>query len=136
MDLYQLKAFLRYRLHAKGRHGVHSPFVYALVDECLSKRSPAGLEEKLARYFSSWTMKKPAHPGPKGFYELYAAIADPPPGTTLLYLPGIYRNAENTAAWNALAGKPDVTLSIDLYKAGLLFFTGDVKEKQHFTLKG
>lgn len=30
-----LKHYINYRLKAKGRHGIHSPFVYSFVNECL-----------------------------------------------------------------------------------------------------
>jgi predicted O-methyltransferase YrrM len=39
------------------------------------------------------------------------------------------------AAWNAICADPAVTLSIDLFFFGLVFFRKDFKEKQHFVLR-
>lgn len=36
MNLF--KHYINYRLHAKGRHNIHSPFVYTLINECLSAK--------------------------------------------------------------------------------------------------
>lgn len=38
-------------------------------------------------------------------------------------------------AWNAIKADPSVTLSIDLFFIGLVFFREDFKIKQHFTLR-
>jgi predicted O-methyltransferase YrrM len=35
MGLFQIKSYLKYRASAKGKHGVHSPFVYHLLEEIL-----------------------------------------------------------------------------------------------------
>lgn len=35
---YQLKAYLKYRRQAKGRHDIHSPFVFAFIENVLRKK--------------------------------------------------------------------------------------------------
>lgn len=50
MNVFQLKEYYRYRRAAKGRHGVHSPFVYCLIDKAL--RSPVKHFSHVSAYTS------------------------------------------------------------------------------------
>ncbi|MDX1651130.1 MAG: class I SAM-dependent methyltransferase [Brumimicrobium sp.] len=45
-----LGEYINYKLKAKGRHGIHSPFVYEFVDECLTQKIPADVSEAFKRY--------------------------------------------------------------------------------------
>ncbi len=44
MAFYQLRQYLRYLLHAKTKHGVHSPFVYEFVTKVLPHRRSASAQ--------------------------------------------------------------------------------------------
>lgn len=44
MAFYQLRQYLRYLLHAKTKHGVHSPFVYEFVTTVLPHRQSASAQ--------------------------------------------------------------------------------------------
>jgi predicted O-methyltransferase YrrM len=44
-------------------------------------------------------------------------------------------NEEMRKAWDEIRSHSDVTLSIDLYYAGIVFFRKEQKEKEHFVLK-
>jgi len=48
---------------------------------------------------------------------------------------GIHQSAAHVAAWKALCERAGARLSIDLFRVGLLFFSDDFKERQHFVLK-
>lgn len=58
-----------------------------------------------------------------------------PDKNSLMLVPGIHRTALHSQTWKALQKSRKVTLSIDLYQTGLLFFKEEFKEKQHFILK-
>ncbi len=53
---------------------------------------------------------------------------------SIFILDDIYWSAEMIEAWEILKADKRVTLSIDLFSMGLLFFKKDFKEKQHFKL--
>jgi hypothetical protein len=36
---HRIKEFIKYKRKAKGRHGIHSPFVYSFIDNVLKKRT-------------------------------------------------------------------------------------------------
>ncbi len=44
-------------------------------------------------------------------------------------------NDEMKKAWAEIKAHPDVTLSLDLFYAGIIFFRKEQKEKEHFVLK-
>jgi predicted O-methyltransferase YrrM len=53
----------------------------------------------------------------------------------ILIFDDIYWTPEMTIAWEEIKVHPAVTLSIDLYKVGLVFFRKENKQKEHFCLK-
>lgn len=53
---------------------------------------------------------------------------------TVLVIDDIYWSEEMKAAWEAIKAHPKVTLTVDLFALGLVFFRTEQREKQHFTL--
>jgi predicted O-methyltransferase YrrM len=47
----------------------------------------------------------------------------------------IHWSQEMEEAWSEIQEQPSVTLTIDLFFIGLVFFSPDFKEKQHFTIR-
>ncbi|WP_423146837.1 O-methyltransferase [Rubrolithibacter danxiaensis] len=47
LNISLVKAFIRHRLKSKTRHGIHSPFVYKLVDEVIYDVKPRKIFEKI-----------------------------------------------------------------------------------------
>ena len=62
-----------------------------------------------------------------------AALPCVKPNSVIL-LDDIYWSPQMTKAWKTLCTWPEVTLSLDLYHFGLLFFREELKEKQHLSL--
>ncbi len=125
MSFHSFTAYIRYRLQAKTRHGIHSPFVYAFIDNCLGVKSSQSLEERINAYFGNlveWVINDVAVQRSKTI--------------SVKAIRNIHSTAAATARWNRLAHNTEgVIISIDLYSVGLLVYNPDVKEKQHFVLK-
>jgi len=53
----RMMSFLMHRIASKSRHGVHSPFVYSLIDRCIygTTKRDAQFANKLDKYLSSNT---------------------------------------------------------------------------------
>lgn len=130
MSLHALKEYIRYRLKAKTRHSVHSPFVYALTDKILRNKSNIPLSERLNKYLGMQMISAGDDPG---VWE--DMLNNLPDKNSLMLVPGIHRTVLHSQTWKALQKSRKVTLSIDLYQTGLLFFKEEFKEKQHFILK-
>jgi predicted O-methyltransferase YrrM len=54
---------------------------------------------------------------------------------SVLIFDDVHWSAEMEAAWNEIKEHEAVTLSIDLFFIGLVFFRKEQKEKQHFTIR-
>lgn len=129
MTLHAFIQYVKYRWKAKGRHGVHSPFVYKFIEDGLQKINANSLEELLTIYFGE-DMRLIANGNIAS--QLIRQYAD---ANKVVAIKNIHSTAQDTQQWLALAHNEQVKLSIDLFEYGLLFFNKEFKEKQHFVLK-
>lgn len=129
--------YIKHLLMANTRHGTHSPFVYRLLDETVYPKrrvdEPIDKVDRLVTRLSTYL-------APREFI-----IADEPDTATLtaqlqgqwpqlhhgriLIVKAIYRDAGMKRLWHSIKGKPEVTVTIDLFHMGLVFFHhGQAKE--------
>lgn len=126
MTLHAFIEWVKYAAKAKGRHGTHSPFVFSFA-EWLKNNSQLPLTEKIHAYFKEYTVITVSQPG-----DWYTCV---PHGKTIYLLEDIHKTAKHTASWDAIRESPDIKMSIDLYKCGMLLSLEEFKEKQHFILQ-
>lgn len=191
-SLWIVKKRLQHRLKATTRHGLHSPFVYRLVDKVVYDKTPKKLYADIEKTRKGLQKSaKPYSNTAKVDQLLYRLVADLNPGKrgdlgavsdiTKRYLleaapkakmygiltgaekqidlvvinsaekqemlnhfnscipvihqdstvvvNRIYRSKEAYEAWEAIKAHPQVTVTVDLFWVGLVFFrVGKVKE--------
>ncbi len=150
MTLHAVCQCILFRMHARGRHGTHSPFVYHFVEQVLrskhGSRVVADTETLLAQLSAVFGL--PVADIPVTPASIVVLPADMPQDwatrisgyTSVLtqgfvVLPAIHSTAQHTSNWNEASNLPTITMSIDLYHSGLLLSRPEFKEKQQFVLR-
>lgn len=158
--MYRFIAYLRHLITATNQHGVHSPFVYNFVTQCLYTRPKfkgAKIDNvvlKAIPYFSIEKFKisskddnlkqsiqnqfglKVLHESPYDMLyfdnpveKVLSTYADKIHNDSMIFFGNIHKNSANTSLWYILRSHKTVTVSIDMFYIGVLFFRKEqVKE--------
>ena len=161
MNSFTTIEYLKYKLRAQDRHGVHSPFVYSFNEVVLNK---SGSIDQLVNNIIAYYSVKSAHTidlpsanklQPTGntvsnksamefdklhIWDLEAKNNSTPTlhdigSNDILIIKPLYASPTNKEQWDSLKDDNRVRLSIDLFQLGLLFFREEFIMKQHFILK-
>lgn len=118
-----LGRYLRYLWRRKSVYQIHSPFVYALCTKVLPAQDAAAWDEMGIRHRVEVPVDR--------LLDRYLTDHDE---ETVFVAHDIHRNRNNEASWDTICRHPDVTLTIDLFREGWVFFREGM-EKQGFVLK-
>lgn len=194
-----MQDYLRHRLIANNRHGIHSPFVYQLIDTVIYnyhdqkayheiaielKGQKTAMEKKLPVKVLKLIYRLTKHFNPSSIVEVgggggtshYLQKAAPlakidsineaelkggwatcvdmvifnndvlnlqafetlltvvHPDTIMIFT-GVHNNTDTKRVWNQVKAHPQVTLTIDLFWIGLVFFKSGRAQKEHFKIK-
>lgn len=113
-----LKSYLKYLFRRKNEFHIHSPFVYELYTKVIR----GGDEEAL----KTLGIERTEHVGEEKIPEIVDGV--------MYVMEDIHGDKKKEAYWNTICARPDVTLTIDLYKKGLFFYREGM-EKQGFILR-
>jgi hypothetical protein len=126
--MYRQIQYLKYLWNAKTRHGVHSPFVYAFIEQVLRSNKHKSLKDRIMQYFDTEEIKWLS-------FEAKYSIENTRPDTVAI-IEDIHTTPKHTMLWEQVVHNPEVTLSLDVFDYGILLFKPEFKEKQHFVVKG
>ena len=162
--LFKSISYLLFLLKSTNQHGVHSPFVFSFVTKglyikkykCFSFRNYHQLKnvsKKKKKFFSKilyyfkiesieldfLNFKNNKNNNFKALYisdlkDLLELNLAPLTSKHFILVDGIYADKKANTAWKNIINNENVTVSIDLFYFGLLFFRKE-QAKEHFTIR-
>ena len=141
MGLSYFWSYMYYLTQARSEYYVHSPFVYALMCDCL-KRPGAHIRpesrDRLCERLGGFLLRSHAAvqltriPPGRPINDTFRGLKEAERAAVFIDLP--HRDKTREADWNALCADPKIALTIDLFRVGLAFPCRDM-DKEHFCLR-
>ena len=152
---------IKFLFSATNQHGVHSPFVYNFVTKCLYKKQSYGQTKSISVLLKSIAYFKPTsiwiadanvesivqkkfnlkNSQEQQYNLVYLnqpsvqdLIALKKHNDTLVLVNNIYQNKRANQAWEAIKKLSFVTVTIDMFYCGAVFFRKE-QEKEHFKIR-
>ncbi|MGB5554299.1 MAG: hypothetical protein WBM83_06545 [Flavobacteriaceae bacterium] len=164
--MFPYLSYFKFRLSSTNQHGVHSPFVYHYITQCLYNRPKRSSNKtidvilKSISYFKitncnrgnlalnmqhEINTKFPKISSDTPPYDLilsdaehleqqYFKLKNLVHNDSMLVVDGIYKTNAAQASWNRLKNDAVITVSIDLFYCGVLFFRKE-QAKEHFKIR-
>ncbi|PCJ98316.1 MAG: hypothetical protein COA50_02085 [Flavobacteriaceae bacterium] len=161
--MYFFIAYLKFLWNSTNQHGVHSPFIYSYVTKCLYSKNQYATAKainvllKSIAYFKVKNALIPPkdenimdeitthftniHFDRSPFDILYfdtpnhvSLKMDNIHNDTMVIVNGIHHTSRNTAAWEGVKNNELVTITIDMFYCGVVFFRKE-QVKQHFKIR-
>lgn len=152
---------LKFLMTSTNQHGVHSPFVYAYLTKCLYGKSvfreskAVQVLQKSKVYFKAEKVKCfPENCKPQGImmidsppFEIVFFSEEAHNGVidfvsdkrnvvnhSMILVEGIYSSKKSRRLWETLKKMSQITVTIDLFYCGVLFFRKEQVE-EHFKIR-
>ncbi len=158
--VFRIISYIKFLLKSTNRHGVHSPFVYNYITKCIYGQKKLHKDKFVNLVLKSYVYFNPSQidtdlcspslqnniqkniknlSDQKSNYNMICwqnpshnfNIVDP---NTIVIINNIRKSAQQFSRWNALKMDDSVTVSIDFFSQGVLFFRKE-QEKQHFVIR-
>jgi len=133
MKLPYLASYLKYLWKGQDQHGLHSPFVYGILCECLQslpkKTKTETYKQALQQYLNSKDFRQTSLEELLELTNSKQATAD----RLWAFVCGPHKNSQSSDKWNSLMDSEKFQITVDCWNFGLIFTKKD-QEKEHFTL--
>ena len=117
------RSYLRYIMRRKNAFHLHSPFVYTLYTKVIR----GGDDDAMCELGIRNRVEVPVG-------QLLDHYLSDHAEDTVFVARDLHDNQNNEAAWDTICRHPDVTLTIDLFREGWVFYREGM-EKQDFVLR-